>query len=60
LFQLLKYFPGRWEIVGRDRDPGLVMGFLAFLPWLEIVAARAKPSVAWPFCCRSPPDWWRW
>ena len=21
LFQLLKYFPGQWEVVGRDRDP---------------------------------------
>lgn len=35
LFQLLKHFPGRWEIVGAIVIPGLVMTWLALLPWLD-------------------------
>ena len=35
LFQLLKYFPGRWEIVGALVIPGAVALFLAALPWLD-------------------------
>ncbi len=35
LFQLLKYFPGKWEVVGAMIVPGLVAGFLALLPWLD-------------------------
>ncbi len=35
LFQLLKYFPGRWEVVGAMGVPGLVAGFLALLPWID-------------------------
>jgi ubiquinol-cytochrome c reductase cytochrome b subunit len=35
LFQLLKYFPGRWEIVGALFIPGLAVGALALLPWLD-------------------------
>jgi ubiquinol-cytochrome c reductase cytochrome b subunit len=35
LFQLLKYFPGRWEIVGALVIPGLALAALAFLPWFD-------------------------
>ena len=35
LFQLLKYFPGRWEIVGALVIPGLALGALALLPWID-------------------------
>ena len=35
LFQLLKYFPGRWEIVGAIVVPGILAGFLVLLPWLD-------------------------
>ncbi len=35
LFQLLKYFPGKWEVVGAMGVPGLVAGFLALLPWID-------------------------
>lgn len=35
LFQLLKYFPGRWEVVGAIVLPGLAAGLLAMLPWLD-------------------------
>lgn len=40
LFQLLKYFPGRWEIVGAIVVPGLVAGLLVLLPWLDRGASR--------------------
>jgi ubiquinol-cytochrome c reductase cytochrome b subunit len=35
LFQLLKYFPGRWEVVGAMVVPGLAAAFLALLPWVD-------------------------
>jgi mono/diheme cytochrome c family protein len=35
LFELLKYFPGRWEVVGALVIPGLAVAFLALLPWLD-------------------------
>jgi len=35
LFQLLKYFPGRLEVIGALVIPGLAMTFLALLPWLD-------------------------
>jgi ubiquinol-cytochrome c reductase cytochrome b subunit len=35
LFQLLKYFPGRWEIVGAIVLPGLALAALALLPWID-------------------------
>jgi ubiquinol-cytochrome c reductase cytochrome b subunit len=35
LFQLLKYFPGKLEVVGAMVIPGLVAGFLALLPWID-------------------------
>ena len=35
LFQLLKYFPGRWEVVGAMVVPGIAAGFLASLPWID-------------------------
>ncbi len=34
-FQLLKYFPGRWEAVGALLVPGLALAWLVFLPWLD-------------------------
>ncbi len=35
LFQLLKYFPGEWEVVGAMVVPGLAAAFLALLPWID-------------------------
>ncbi len=35
LFQLLKYFPGKWEVVGAMVVPGLAAAFLILLPWLD-------------------------
>lgn len=35
LFQLLKYFPGKWEVVGAMVLPGVAAGFLALLPWID-------------------------
>ncbi len=40
LFQLLKYFPGRWEVMGALVIPGLAMGCLALLPWLDRARTR--------------------
>jgi ubiquinol-cytochrome c reductase cytochrome b subunit len=40
LFQLLKYFPGRWEVVGAIVIPGLAAAFLALLPWIDRGSAR--------------------
>jgi ubiquinol-cytochrome c reductase cytochrome b subunit len=35
LFQLLKYFPGKWEVVGAMVLPGLAAAFLILLPWID-------------------------
>lgn len=35
LFQLLKFFPGKYEVVGSIVIPGLVMTWLALLPWID-------------------------
>ena len=35
LFQLLKYFPGRLEVIGALVVPGVVMLLLALLPWID-------------------------
>jgi ubiquinol-cytochrome c reductase cytochrome b subunit len=35
LFQLLKYFPGRLEVVGALFIPGLAVMLVALLPWLD-------------------------
>jgi ubiquinol-cytochrome c reductase cytochrome b subunit len=35
LFQLLKFFPGKWEVVGALVIPGLALIFLASLPWID-------------------------
>jgi ubiquinol-cytochrome c reductase cytochrome b subunit len=40
LFQLLKYFPGKWEVVGAMVVPGIVAGVLALLPWIDRGPAR--------------------
>jgi len=40
LFQLLKYFPGRFEVVGAIVVPGLLMLALALLPWIDRGGAR--------------------
>jgi ubiquinol-cytochrome c reductase cytochrome b subunit len=40
LFQLLKYFPGRWEVVGALVVPGIAATFLALLPWLDRSRSR--------------------
>ncbi len=52
LFQLLKYFPGRWEVVGAMVIPGLVAGLLAALPWLDrgsVRDPRRRPLAAGGF-----------
>ncbi|HXH33536.1 MAG TPA: cytochrome b N-terminal domain-containing protein [Plantibacter sp.] len=48
LFQLLKYFPGQWEVVGAMVVPGLAAAFLALLPWLDrgpVRDPRRRPAV---------------
>jgi ubiquinol-cytochrome c reductase cytochrome b subunit len=35
LFQLLKYFPGKWEVVGAVVLPGVLGALLALLPWID-------------------------
>jgi ubiquinol-cytochrome c reductase cytochrome b subunit len=35
LFQLLKYFPGKWEVFGAILLPGIVAALLALLPWID-------------------------
>lgn len=35
LFQLLKYFPGKWEVVGAMVVPGIAAALLALLPWID-------------------------
>jgi ubiquinol-cytochrome c reductase cytochrome b subunit len=35
LFQLLKYFPGKWEVVGAIIIPTLAGAVLALLPWID-------------------------
>ncbi len=35
LFQLLKYFPGKWEVVGAIVLPTVLGGVLALLPWID-------------------------
>ena len=35
LFQLLKYFPGKWEVVGAIVLPTLLGAILALLPWID-------------------------
>jgi ubiquinol-cytochrome c reductase cytochrome b subunit len=35
LFQLLKYFPGKWEVVGAMVVPGALGALLALLPWID-------------------------
>jgi ubiquinol-cytochrome c reductase cytochrome b subunit len=35
LFQLLKFFPGKLEVVGALVVPGIAMTFLALLPWID-------------------------
>ena len=48
LFQLLKYFPGRWEVVGAVFVPSLAAVLLALLPWLDrrpVRDPRRRPIV---------------
>lgn len=40
LFQLLKYFPGTWDVVGAVVLPGLAALLLAALPWLDRSRSR--------------------
>ncbi|HEY0875991.1 MAG TPA: cytochrome b N-terminal domain-containing protein [Vicinamibacterales bacterium] len=52
LFQLLKYFPGRLEIVGAIVLPGLVAAILILLPWLDRGSSRdprRRPAVMLAF-----------
>lgn len=48
LFQLLKYFPGKWEVIGAIVVPGLAAAFLALLPWIDrgpVRDPRRRPAV---------------
>jgi ubiquinol-cytochrome c reductase cytochrome b subunit len=47
LFQLLKYFPGRLEIVGAIIIPGVVMTLLALLPWIDKARTRGLHERRW-------------
>jgi ubiquinol-cytochrome c reductase cytochrome b subunit len=52
LFELLKYFPGRWEVVGAMIIPGLAAVLLAALPWLDrgpVRDPRRRPLVVGGF-----------
>ena len=40
LFQLLKYFPGRFEVIGALVIPGIVALFLVVLPWIDRSRSR--------------------
>ena len=44
LFQLLKYFEGPLVLVGTMVIPGLAVGFLLLVPWLDRRAGPAGPS----------------
>jgi len=47
LFQLLKYFPGRLEVVGAIVIPGAVMTLLALLPWIDRARSRRLGDRRW-------------
>ena len=47
LFQLLKYFPGRLEVVGAIVIPGAVMILLTLLPWLDRAQTRGLRDRKW-------------
>lgn len=52
LFQLLKYFPSKWEVVGAMVIPGVVAVLLALLPWLDrgpVRDPRRRPFVVGAF-----------
>jgi ubiquinol-cytochrome c reductase cytochrome b subunit len=40
LFQLLKYFPGKLEMIGALVIPGLAMALLVLLPWIDRTGPR--------------------
>jgi ubiquinol-cytochrome c reductase cytochrome b subunit len=41
LFQFVKFFPGKFEVIGAIVLPGLAMTLLALLPWLDRGHSRA-------------------
>jgi ubiquinol-cytochrome c reductase cytochrome b subunit len=41
LFQLLKYFPGKLEVIGALVVPGIAITLLALLPWIDPGKSRA-------------------
>ncbi|MSO50430.1 MAG: c-type cytochrome [Acidobacteria bacterium] len=47
LFELLKYFPGRLEVVGAIVIPGAVMTLLALLPWIDRARTRGLKERRW-------------
>jgi ubiquinol-cytochrome c reductase cytochrome b subunit len=47
LFQLLKYFPGKLEVVGAIVIPGAVMTILALLPWIDRARSRGLWERRW-------------
>lgn len=51
LYQLTKYFPGAWTVVGAVMLPGLAFALIAFAPFLDrssqrSLAARPLPALA--------------
>ena len=54
LFQLLKYFPGKLEPVATIVIPGLVVGGLLALPFLD----RRPDVIRSSGCWSSPPSRW--
>src|SRR5262249_18481590 len=40
LFQLLKYFPGRLEVIGALVVPGIAITLLALFPWIDRSPSR--------------------
>lgn len=52
LFQLLKYLPGRWEVIGAIVVPGVVAALLVLMPWIDRGPARdprRRPMVVGTF-----------
>jgi ubiquinol-cytochrome c reductase cytochrome b subunit len=47
LFQLLKYFPGKLEVVGAIIIPGAAMMILTLLPWIDRARTRGLRERRW-------------
>ena len=58
LFQLLKYFPGRWEVVGAMVIAGVVALLLALLPWIDrgLLAIHGAGRLSSALSCSASPQ----